>query len=130
MADKEKYSLEFLVKSSPTILYNHIATPSGLGEWFCDDANLVKGDIFKFEWDGAVEEARMLTRRKGELIRWQWLEDEEDGLDTFFEMRIHIDGITKEVALLITDYAEPDDKDEAVALWEQQISNLKQVVGG
>ena len=72
----------------------------------------------------------MLTRRKGDLIRWQWLEDEEDGLDTYFEMRIHIDGITKEVALLITDFAEPDDKDEAVALWEQQISNLKQVVGG
>lgn len=129
MADKEKYSLEFLIKSSPTILYNHIGTPSGLGEWFCDDANIVKGDIYRFEWDGAAEEARKLGLRKGEYIRWQWLEDEEEGLDTYVELRIHIDAITKEVALLVTDFAEPDEMDESMALWEQQVVALKQQIG-
>ena len=129
MADKEKYSLEFLIKSSPTILFNCIGTPSGLGEWFCDDANLVNGDIYRFEWDGAAEEARKLGLRKGEYIRWQWLDDEEEGLDTFVELRIHIDSITKEVALLVTDFAEPDDMDESKALWEQQVASLKQNIG-
>jgi len=121
--------MEFLIKSSPTILWNCIGTPSGLGEWYCDDCNIVNGDVYKFEWDGAIEEAKRLSLRKPESIKWQWLEDEEDDLDTYFELRIHIDSITKEVALLVTDFAEPDEVEEGKALWEQQIQSLKQVIG-
>ena len=55
--------------------------------------------------------------------------DEEDDLSCFFEIRIQVDEITKDVSIIITDYAEEDEIDEAKMLWENQISDLKQVLG-
>ena len=39
MADKQKYELEFLTKSSIPILYSRLSTASGLAEWFADAGN-------------------------------------------------------------------------------------------
>jgi uncharacterized protein YndB with AHSA1/START domain len=125
---KEKYQLEYLINSSANVLYNYISSPSSLQEWFADVVN-DKKDIFTFEWDGAEEQARLLTKRAKEYIRWQWLVDEEEGENTYFEMRIKIDSLTNEVALIVTDFAEPDEKEEAVLLWNSQIDELKHVIG-
>jgi hypothetical protein len=40
---KEKYELEFMLKSSPRILEKMFSSPDGLGEWFADDVT-VKDD--------------------------------------------------------------------------------------
>ncbi|WP_372946282.1 START-like domain-containing protein, partial [Muriicola sp.] len=55
---------------------------------------------------------------------WEGAED-----DTYFEMRIRVDEITGDVSLFIIDFAEEDELDEAKMLWENQISDLKQVLG-
>ena len=44
-------------------------------------------------------------------------------------MRIIVDEITKDVSLFIIDFAEDDEVDEAKMLWENQVSDLKQVLG-
>ena len=44
-------------------------------------------------------------------------------------MRIIVDEITKDVSLFITDFAEEDEVDEAKMLWDNQVSDLKQVIG-
>ena len=129
MSDKTRYELEFMLKSSTKVLFNCMSSPSGLSEWFADDVN-IKGDMFTFFWDGSEEQAKLLNKKNQEYVRFRWLEDEEDGLDTFFEMRIKIDPLTKEVALIITDFAEEDELDEARLLWESQVSQLKQILGG
>ncbi|MBD3637706.1 MAG: SRPBCC domain-containing protein [Crocinitomicaceae bacterium] len=128
MSDKEKYEMEFEVKSSTAVLYNMISTPSGLSEWFADDVN-IKDDVFSFFWNGATEEAKLLTKKKGESIKFQWMDDVEDGLKTYFEMSIKVDDLTNDVALMITDFAEEDELDEAKRLWENQINDLKMVIG-
>lgn len=125
---KEKYQLEYLINSSANVLFNYISSPSALQEWFADVVN-DKKDIFTFEWDGSEEKARLLTKRAKEYIRWQWMVDEEEGENTYFEMRIKIDSLTNEVALIVTDFAEPDEKEEAVLLWNSQIDELKHVIG-
>lgn len=124
--EKEKYQIEFELRSSPKVLYNRLATPSGLAEWFADDVN-VKDGVFTFSWDGADEEATLIEKKADEFIRWQWTDDE--GTDCYFEMRIRIDKITKEVALVVTDFAEPDEVDSAMRLWESQIHELQHVIG-
>ena len=124
--EKEKYQLEFELRSAPQILWNRLASPSGLAEWFADDVN-IKDGIYTFSWDGADEEAKLLDKKTEEYIRLQWLEDE--GTDCFFEMRITIDKITKEVALNITDFAQPDEVDSAQRLWESQIHELQHILG-
>ena len=37
MSNLTKYTLEFPINSSVTILYKRLSTPEGLAEWFADD---------------------------------------------------------------------------------------------
>lgn len=125
MSGKIKFELEFVIQSSPQLLYQYLSTPSGLSEWFADNVNS-RGETFNFIWDGAEEEAKLLKRKSDEFVKFAW-EDNED--DSFFEMKIIVDEITKDVSLFITDFAEEDEIDEAKMLWENQVADLKQVLG-
>ena len=125
MSEKIKYELEFVIQSSPQLLYQYLSTPSGLSEWFADNVNS-RGEIFNFIWDGSEEQAKLLKRKTDEFVRFNWLINEDD---SYFEMRIIVDEITKDVSLFITDFAEDDELDEAKMLWENQVSDLKQVLG-
>ncbi|HRS40225.1 MAG TPA: START-like domain-containing protein, partial [Bacteroidia bacterium] len=51
---KQKYTLEFEIKSSPKILFNYLSTASGLEEWFADKVNIREGD-YMFQWDGTEQ---------------------------------------------------------------------------
>lgn len=126
MSDKVKYELEYIIRTSPKILYQMISTPSGLSEWFSDDVN-VKKDTFTFIWDGSEETAELVSKKSPDYIRFRWLEEEED---TFFEFKIKIDAMTNEVALIVTDFADPDEEDENKSLWDSQVNELKHVLGG
>jgi uncharacterized protein YndB with AHSA1/START domain len=128
MSDKVKYEMEIEIKSSTSVLFNMISTPSGLSEWFADDVN-IKDDVFSFFWDGATEDAKLLSKRKGESVKFQWMEDFEEGEKTFFEMAIKVDDLTNDVALIITDFAEEDEMDEAQLLWENQVASLRKTIG-
>lgn len=128
MTEKTKFELEFLLKTSGKVLENMLFTPAGLSEWFADDVN-IKDDVLTFIWDGSSEDARILTKRPTDKIKWQWINDEEDGIDSFCEIRFEIDPMTKIVILNVTDFSEEDDMDEAKRLWEQQIGELKRVLG-
>ncbi|MCA0131900.1 START-like domain-containing protein [Winogradskyella alexanderae] len=128
MDDKEKFEMEFVIHASPSLLYQYISTPSGLSEWFADNVNS-RGELFTFIWDGSEERAKLLSKKSSERIKFRWMVDEEDGASYYFEMRIQVDEITKDVSLMVTDFAEDDEVDEAKMLWENQISSLKQVLG-
>lgn len=125
MSEKVRFEIEFVIQASPQLLYQYISTPSGLSEWYADNVNS-RGEVFTFIWDGSEEQAKMLKRKSEEFVKFSWLEQEEG---SFFEMRIIVDEITKDVSLFITDFAEADEVEEAKMLWENQISDLKQVLG-
>ena len=128
MDDKEKYEMEFVIQASPSLIYQYISTPSGLSEWFADNVNS-RGEMFTFIWDGSEEQAKLLTKKSGERVKFRWLGDDEDGASYYFEIRIQVDEITKDVSLMITDFAEDDEIEEGKMLWDDQISSLKQVLG-
>ena len=125
---KEKYELEFILNSSPRILEKMFSSPDGLGEWFADDVT-VKDDIYTFDWDGSTEKARLIHHKLQSRIRLKWLSDEEEGFDSYFEIGYSIDPITNQVALNITDFALPEEKDSAILLWNQQVADLKRILG-
>lgn len=125
MQEKIKYELEFPIHSSPQLLYQYISTPSGLSEWFADNVNS-RGELFTFIWDDSEEQAKVLRKKSGELIKFRWTEADEN---TFFELRIVVDEITKDVSLMVTDFTEEEEIDEAKMLWENQITDLKHVLG-
>jgi uncharacterized protein YndB with AHSA1/START domain len=125
MPDKIKFELEFVIQSSPQLLYQYLSTPSGLSEWFADNVNS-RGETFNFIWDDSEEQAKLLKRKSDEFVKFAWEENEDE---SYFEMKIIVDEITKDVSLFITDFAEDDEIDEAKMLWENQVSDLKQVLG-
>lgn len=128
MTEKEKFELEYVFKSSPTIVYKLISTPDGLSEWFADDVN-IQDDLFTFNWSGEEVCAKLIGSKSGEYMRWRWLEDEDEDDSAFFELKIKVDPMTKMVVLWITDYAEEDEIEEAKLLWETQIGNLMRIIG-
>ena len=125
---KEKFELEFLLKTSLRVLDNMIGSPSGLSEWFADNVT-VRDDMYSFEWDGAIEEARLLTRKMNSKMKFRWIEDEDNGDDFYFEMNIDIEPMTGIASLKIVDYGFPEDIESAKMLWEQQINDLKRIIG-
>ncbi|MGB3590521.1 MAG: START-like domain-containing protein [Nonlabens sp.] len=127
MHDPIKFDLEFPVQVSPNLLYQHFATPSGMSEWFADNVNS-RGEYFRFIWDGQEEVAKIIKRVKGDRARYQW--DYDEDTDKYFEFRIQVDDITKDVSLMITDFGDDDDEvEEQKMFWENQISELKKVLG-
>ena len=125
---KETFELEYLLKTSPRVLENMIASPTGLSEWFADDVS-VSDDIYHFEWDGSIESARLLVHKLNSRIRFIWLEDEEDGLDTYFEINYQVDSMTSMVALRIIDFCTAEDLENSKMLWDQQVGDLKRLLG-
>ena len=92
----------------------------------CDDVNIKK--TFTSSLDGS-ENLPVCLKKKDEFVKFRWLEAEEDGLDTFFELRIR-GRAEGENALVITDFAEDEDEvEDAKDLWQAQVDKLRQVLG-
>ena len=126
---KEKYELEFPIHASPKLLFQYLSTPSGLSEWYADNVNS-RSEKYEFFWDDSSEEALLIKNKQNDFVRFQWLADDDDDYDKYyFEMRIQVDEITKDVSLIVSDFANEDELEESKMFWENQISNLKQVLG-
>lgn len=126
MDEKIKYEMEFPIHASPSLLYQYISTPSGMSEWYADNVNS-RGEFFTFIWEGSEERAILLGKKNNERIKFRWESDEDTNY--YFELRIQVDEITKDVSLMVTDFAEEDELEEGKMLWENMISNLKHILG-
>ena len=121
-----KYTIEFPIKSSVSVLFNAVSTPDGLSEWFADNVNW-NGNIYTFIWDDSEEEAELLKKTNNQLIRFRWLQEDED---TFFEFKIEVDPVTNDVTLFVTDFAEnEEEKENSTNLWEAQVNALMKRIG-
>ncbi|MGA9639132.1 START-like domain-containing protein [Flavobacterium sp.] len=128
MDQKVRYEIEFPINSSPQLLYQYISTPSGLSEWFADNVNS-RGEFFTFIWNDSEEKARLASKKTGEKVKFKWVDNNNKDTDLFFEIHILVDELTKDVSLMIVDFADSDELDEAKLLWENQISDLKHLLG-
>ena len=79
------FKLEFLFRGSPGILYSFITMPSYIVRWFCDGVD-IQGDTFSFEWSGSEEVAELVDDIEGELVRFKWLEAEDENEYRFFKL--------------------------------------------
>ena len=125
---KVRYEIEFPINSSPQLLFQYISTPSGLSEWFADNVNS-RGEFFTFIWDDSEEKARLASKKAGEKVKFKWVDGAGKDTEYFFEMHILVDELTKDVSLMVVDFADKDEVNEATLLWENQISDLKHLIG-
>ncbi|MEA4937539.1 MAG: START-like domain-containing protein [Paludibacter sp.] len=124
---KSKFRIEYpLSNASPNILWNSIGTVHGLSEWFADEVREDESG-FTFKWDDYEQKAHLLHTRPNIYIRFQWLEDK--GTDAFFEMKIVSSELSNDVMLSVTDFAEHNEVEDTILLWNKQIENLKRLTG-
>jgi uncharacterized protein YndB with AHSA1/START domain len=124
---RERYDLEYTLNCSPKVLFSRLSTPEGLSEWFADDVN-VDGDIFSFIWSKSESKARLIALKENKFVRFEWL-DNSDEESNYFEFKINIEELSGSLALIITDFADPEEREDAIYLWDSQITDLKRNLG-
>ena len=122
---KKKFELEYALNTSAKVIFPRLSTPGGLSEWFADNVT-IKGKVYTFVWDGTEQKAEQTLIRENVVVKYEWIDENNK---TFFEFRLKTDELTSELALLITDFVEDDEKEETIDLWDSQISKLKQTIG-
>lgn len=124
---KIKFEIEYLLSNaSAQVLWRSIGTPQGLSEWFSDGVT-VEGEAYCFLWDKHEQSAKLLESKTNQYIRFQW--DEDEGTDYYFEIKMSSTELSKELSLLITDFAEEDEVDDSKLLWNQQVETLLRKLG-
>lgn len=123
---RKKIELEYIFSSSVKVLFSRLSTPAGLAEWFADDV-FQKGDNFIFMWDGIEHPAVLLEQKANVCIRFKWENEEAD--DEYFEFNVHVESMTMDVALFITDFADEEDETDTVELWNKQMDILHRNLG-
>src|SRR5450759_3235725 len=122
-----KFELEYNLNCSPKVLFSRLSTPEGLSEWFADNVN-VDGDLFTFFWDNSESKARLSALKDNKLVRFEWLNLENED-ENYFEFSIRMDELTGDLALIITDFADPEEKKDSISLWNSQVADLKRLLG-
>jgi hypothetical protein len=123
---RSKFELEYNLNCSAKVLFSRLSTPEGLGEWFAEQVN-VDGDLFTFFWNSSESKARLSAMKENKMVRFEWLGMDNDS--NFFEFRINMEELTNELALIITDFAESEEKEDSIYLWDSQINDLKRALG-
>lgn len=124
MITLEQFSLEFSFTISQKLMYTLISQPEGLSRWFAD-AVFIEEDVYHFVWEGSEQKARLIESKDNEFVKFEWLDDFHQGY--MFEMHILNEEVSREVALLIRDYAEPSEMDYYQRLWSAQIKKLQRL---
>jgi uncharacterized protein YndB with AHSA1/START domain len=125
MTKRIQYTLEYPVRCSPGILYEFLATPAGLQEWFADKVDL-RDNVFSFSWNGSEEKAVIVEQKPEEYIRLRWLNSQKD---EYFEFRIQKSEVTNETILVVKDFADKKEIADQSRLWDYQVKELLYRIG-
>ena len=120
MTHKQLYTLEFPVRCSPGILYEFLATPAGLQEWFADKVD-ERDNVFSFTWNGSTDKAEVEELEEDKFIRFHWLHFPKE---EYFEFRIEKSEVTNQTILIIKDFAEKKEIKDQSRLWDYQVKEL------
>lgn len=122
---RKKYTLEYIIRSSPAILFEFVTEPSSLAQWFSDYCD-AQDDDYIFGWNGEFQKAELLDISDEDFVRYQWEDSDED---EYFAFRVYKSEISEETVLEITDFADQSELKDASNLWDKQIDDLKHAIG-
>ena len=127
--EKEKFHIEFVMgNASQNSLWRMISMPDGLSEWFADEVSFdEENNQYLFRWSKSEDIALVQFSKPMNVIRFRWLDEEQDM--TYFEFAIHKLELSGGLTLEITDFSTPEEKSDAITLWETQVDELKRKLG-
>lgn len=126
---KEKFHIEFLMgNATQSSLWRMISQIDGLSEWFADEVSMDDTEtIYRFTWGKIDNEAQIINKKPQSSIRYRWLDEEDENY--YFEFLLRKLDLSGDMTLEVTDFSEPDEIGDAIALWESQIDEMKRRLG-
>lgn len=122
---RKKYTVEYIIRSSPAILFGFVTDPTKLTQWFCDTCDGNESAI-AFGWGGSREEADIVEFIEDEFVKYHWKDAKNK---EFFSFKIYKSEISDETVLEVTDFAEDREVKDQIRLWDSQIDELKHQLG-
>ncbi|BAO66348.1 START-like domain-containing protein [Candidatus Karelsulcia muelleri] len=122
---REKINFEFRMNSSIKILYNYISAPSNMTEWFADNV-IYLSNRYIFTWNGYEETCFLIKKIPYKSVRYRWEQD----LDKiyYFEFFLEKEKLTKNIYLIITDFAKKNEIEESKMWWKNKIQILSKLL--
>ena len=122
---RKKFTLEYIIRSSPSILFEFVSQPDSLAQWFSDFCD-AQDDIFIFGWNGSFQRARQVDLIEEESVKYHW---EHGNKEEYFSFRVYKSEIANDTILEISDFADAKEVKEQSFLWDKQIEDLKHAIG-
>lgn len=128
--EKNKFMIEYELRSSPKVLFPYISTPSGLEQWFAEKVTTMPDNRFDFQWDGESHYAKLVSVRLNKSVKFEF-EGTGDGDhdNNSIELRLEVSDLTQSTYLRILDCSSVSDEQELTFLWNGLIESLKEIVG-
>ncbi len=121
----QKVKIDYIFRTSPSMLFKRLSTPSGLSEWFAEDVS-VSNDVYTFKWKNYSQAAKFSADRKKFCIKFDWLDEDKE----FLIFEIEQSKMSQDVTLYITDFVEDDETiDDAREFWDNLIQRFKHKIG-
>ena len=118
--------LEFVIRSSPTILYTFLKSSSCLALWFCDVCS-ENGNDYSFTWNGDTQFAVLVEDHDDESVKYKWVSAPKE---EFIEFSISKSEISFDTILTIREFIDAGDEASQSELWGEQVKSLVKHIGG
>jgi START-like superfamily domain len=125
--EKTIVTIEYELKKTPLpILWDLISTPQGLSDWFANKVTQ-KETQFVFSWKDNTQTATLLASKVNSFVKFQWQDDYDTNY--YFELKIVRQLLSKNVGLIVTDFAAENEVEDTTLLWDKEIEALKKKIG-
>ena len=128
---KQKFIGEYQINASRKMLFPYLSTATGVCQWFADDVNINNIDkTLIFILDGDERIAVIDSIKNNRYVKFRFLnEDEKPKENDTLEFRLEINELTQSVFVRVEEYTDTDDLEESYQIWENLLSQLKEIIG-
>ena len=128
---KQKFIGEYQINASRKMLFPYLSTATGLCQWFADDVNINNIDkTLIFILDGDERIAVIDSIKNNRYVKFRFLNEYEKPKENdTLEFRLEINELTQSVFVRVEEYTDTDDLEESYQIWENLLSQLKEIIG-
>ena len=128
---KQKFIGEYQINASRKMLFPYLSTATGFCQWVADDVNINNIDkTLIFILDGDERIAVIDSIKNNRYVKFRFLnEDEKPKENDTLEFRLEINELTQSVFVRVEEYTDTDDLEESYQIWENLLSQLKEIIG-
>lgn len=128
---KQNFVGEYPINASRKMLFPYLSTATGLCQWFADDVNINNIDkTMIFILDGEERIAVIDSIKNNRYVKFRFPnEDEKPKENDTLEFRLEINELTQSVFVRVEEFTDTDDLDESYQIWENLLSQLKEIIG-